>query len=218
MTKTRTEALFQHLPLPENFRQNDYRYAPDLAEIFSESKPALYIVDMQRYYCDPKLRGNQNTEAIVEPIRDLKRQFNDRGLPVFVIYMDHGRYGIHKANGGLYGIEFNPETDIAIAKDADSAFMASRWCADMHISDVIDEVAIDTAFTVGVHFSQCVESTARDSAKKLKTFVVGDCTANGQVRAAVSASYTVETLAAINVNFVHTQQVSQALAQELVAA
>lgn len=206
--------LFKNLSLPDDFPSHSYHYEGNFADVFNSTKSALCIVDMQRFYCDPTLRGNSATEAIRAPISDLKRSFNERGLPVYVIYMDHGRYGIHKSCGGLYGIEVNPDLDIAVAKDADSAFMASRWCDEKHIAALLEEQGVETLVLAGVNFSVCVERTASDAVKSFNTFVVGDYTANGQTRGYHSARETVAALDRRGVGFVTGQQVLEAVRRE----
>ena len=197
--------LFKFLALGEyDVDLNSHQYKNDVYGAFAHRNPALCIIDMQRYYCDKNINGNDETEQILKPILEIKERFNDLDIPVYVIYMDGQRRGIDRANGGLYGIEPN-DSDITIAKDADSVFKASRWCGGEKIQDSLAKREIDTLFITGVHFSVCVQETALDAAKDYDTFVIGDCTANGQTRGMVSPYHSIKIMRDRGVKFISSQ-------------
>lgn len=204
--------LFKHLDLStaleKRGRHEDEFWTEIDDDFFSSGRVALCIVDMQTQYCSENAGGSKETEAIVEDVIALKKLFNEKNLPVFVVYMDAYRKGIENAGGGLYGIEFNKETDIPIAKDSDSVFKASRWVDGSHISKHLEEMGIDKLIVVGAHFAQCVMNTAVDASEQYETIIVGDCTANGQTVGAMPDFYCLERLSMNGVGFASYKDVA----------
>lgn len=206
--------LFPYFDIDQPFldqSQVQHQSTEALVELFSRSNPALCIIDLQKNYCDSNVSGSLSTEAIIKPITLLKEAFNRYDRPVYVVYMDGYQAGIGVANGGLYGIELDEEKDIQVPKDADSVFKASKWCGGINMSDSLEENGVDSLFFVGVHFSVCVEASATDSVGDYATYVVSDCTANGQTRGVVSPVHTVKHLSERGIKFVDGNQVSSAL-------
>jgi isochorismate hydrolase len=151
------------------------------------SRPALCIVDMQRYFVDPKGTAyHAASKAIIGRVDLLKERFVRAGLPV--IFTQHGhsrreekhplyRWWSEDIIVGTEDHEIDPRLEVTrgcrvVRKDQYSAFRSEEF------RRLIRKERIGALVIAGVMTNLCCETTARDAfMENLDVYLLADGTA-----------------------------------------
>lgn len=161
-------------------------------------KPALLVIDMQRYFCDSDAPAySRDFEVVIEPVQALIDRFGELGLPVFATkYRSTGKPGPTEKWWNSTLEESSPWTEIdprirlpdgapVLGKHLYGTFSATDLDAQLKALDC------DSVVICGVMTDLCCETTAREAFQHGYTvYFVGDATATSDFMLHLSALAT----------------------------
>jgi nicotinamidase-related amidase len=137
------------------------------------NKAALLVIDVQPTYCAYDGLYNYDAEQIAKKIAKTVPSFRSIGMPVYVVYYDKKKRPISEISFH----HFKPaQHDIAIAKNADSAFRGSN------IDRVLKHKGHKHLLITGFNHNVCVFKTVLDALRKnYDVSVLKDLTGNESI-------------------------------------
>ena len=136
----------------------------------SPERCALLVIDVQKEFCDPQWRGNDETISIAGQIATLAPAFREAGATLYAIYIS----SVPERN--FHRFIPDEESDIIVPKDDESAFRGSN------IQTLLKKNGHTHILACGFNLSACVKETAKDACKKkYDTTLLKDLTGNGRV-------------------------------------
>ncbi len=161
-------------------------------------KPALLVIDMQRYFCDPEGPAyGRDFELVIEPAQNLIDCFADRGLPVFATKY-HSKGGIGPTEK-WWGNSLEPDSpwvdiDPRIKLPNDAQVLGKHLYGTFSATDLderLRKIGCDSVVICGVMTDLCCETTAREAFQLGYTvYFVGDATATSDFMLHLSALAT----------------------------
>lgn len=148
-------------------------------------RPALLVIDMQRYFCDPEGPAySRDFELAIEPVRALATRFGELGLPVFATrYYSRGDddptvrwWGATLPRESPY-VELDPrlglpEGSVILDKHLYGTFSSTD------LDGRLRRLGCDSVVVCGVMTDLCCETTAREAFQLgYEVYFVGDATA-----------------------------------------
>jgi len=161
-------------------------------------KPALLVIDMQRYFCDSEAPAySRDFEIVMEPIQLLIDRFAELGLPVFATkYRSGGEQGPTERwwNSTLAPDSEWVEMDPRIKLPKDAQILGKHLYGTFAATDIharLQKLGCDSVVICGVMTDLCCETTAREAFQLGYTvYFVGDATATSDFMLHLSALAT----------------------------
>ncbi len=148
-------------------------------------KPALLVIDMQRYFCDPEAPAyGLDFESMLEPCNRLIDRFADLGLPVF--FTQYYTRGDTDASVRWWGERLDRDSEWV---DLDSRLHRPKGSrqlfkhtygtfASTSLALELKELKCDSVAVCGVMTDLCCETTAREAFDRgFGVYFAGDATA-----------------------------------------
>ncbi|MDO9537457.1 MAG: cysteine hydrolase [Thermoplasmata archaeon] len=148
-------------------------------------KPALLVIDMQRYFCDAGAPAySPDYEAVIEPAQKLIEIFGKLNLPVFATryYSREGGDPTTRWWGATLD-ESSPFVDVdpRLNLPADSVVLDKHLYGTFSSTDLdlqLKKLGCDSVVICGVMTDLCCETTAREAFQLgYNVYFVGDATA-----------------------------------------
>ena len=161
-------------------------------------KPALLVIDMQRYFCNPEAPAySRDFEIVIEPIQALIDRFAELGLPVFATkYRSDGTLGPTEKWWNSTLDENSPwaELDPRIKLPDGAPVLGKHLYGTFSATDLdvrLRKLGCDSVVICGVMTDLCCETTAREAFQLGYTvYFVGDATATSDIMLHLSALAT----------------------------
>ncbi len=148
-------------------------------------RPALLVIDMQRYFCDPAAPAySLDFESAIEPCNTLIRKFEKLGFPVF--FTQYYTRGEKDPTVRWWGASLDRDSEwvsldtrLHVPKSATCLFKHTYGTfASTGLALELKELKCDSVVVCGVMTDLCCETTAREAFDRgFIVYFIGDATA-----------------------------------------